>query len=74
MRKFTNRIKQTNTRYGDMWYFHEDPTIGRSSISMVNTARQNNISQYFTNSESIVVDIGTIIGTHTLGVCQIRAS
>ena len=64
-------LKQTNTRYGDMWYFHEDPTIGRS-LNLYGEYSQVEIifMQYFTNSESIVVDIGANIGTHTLGVCQ----
>jgi len=63
--------QQTKTRYGNMYYYQEDPTIGRSlELYGEYTHVEVIYMQYFTNKDSCVVDIGANIGTHTLGVCE----
>ena len=61
--------KQTNTRYGNMKYFVDDPVIGRS-LDLYGEYCHNEIEwmKTLTNSKSFVIDIGANIGTHTIGI------
>ena len=64
-------IHKTNTRYGEMSYYDEDPTIGRClELYGEYTHVEILFMQYFTDVGSCVVDVGANIGTHTLGVCE----
>jgi len=59
----------TNTRYGDMCYFVEDPTIGKS-LDLYGEYCHKEIEQIqsLTNTDSNVIDIGANIGTHSIGI------
>jgi FkbM family methyltransferase len=61
--------KQTNTRYGNMVYFLDDPVIGRS-LELYGEYCHDEIEwmKTLTNPESFVLDIGANIGTHTIGI------
>ena len=61
--------KQTNTRYGNMLYMEDDPTIGRS-LELYGEYCHSEIEaiKNFVGPTSWFVDIGANIGTHTVGV------
>jgi len=61
--------KQTNTRYGNMLYFLDDPTIGHS-LELYGEYCHTEIEWMIslTNPQSFVLDIGANIGTHTIGI------
>jgi len=61
--------KQTNTRYGNMIYFLDDPVIGRS-LELYGEYCHDEIwwMKTLTNPKSFVLDIGANIGTHTIGI------
>src|SRR6056300_223236 len=61
--------KQTNTRYGNITYFLDDPVIGRS-LELYGEYCHEEIEwmTMLTNPESFVLDIGANIGTHTIGI------
>jgi len=61
--------KQTNTRYGNITYFLDDPTIGQS-LELYGEYCHEEIEwmTMLTNPESFVLDIGANIGTHTIGI------
>ena len=61
--------KQTNTQYGNMVYFLDDPTIGRS-LELYGEYCHDEIEwiKTLTNPGSFVLDIGANIGTHTIGI------
>src|SRR6056300_1587014 len=61
--------KQTNTRYGNITYFLDDPVIGRS-LGLYGEYCHEEIEwmTMLTNPESFVLDIGANIGTHTIGI------
>ena len=61
--------KQTNTRYGNIVYFLDDPTIGQS-LELYGEYCHDEIEwmKTLTNPESFVLDIGANIGTHTIGI------
>jgi len=61
--------KQTNTRYGDMFYFAEDPTIGRS-LELYGEYCHNEVEivKQLANPNGVLVDVGANIGTHTIGL------
>lgn len=61
--------KQTNTRYGNMLYFLDDPTIGRS-LELYGEYCHAEIQAIkgLVTPTSWFVDIGANIGTHTIGV------
>ena len=61
--------KQTNTRYGNVVYFLDDPTIGQS-LELYGEYCHDEIEwmKTLTNPESFVLDIGANIGTHTIGI------
>jgi len=61
--------KQTNTRYGNMVYFLDDPTIGQS-LELYGEYCHDEIEwmKTLTNPKSFVLDIGANIGTHVIGI------
>jgi len=61
--------KQTNTRYGNMVYFLDDPVIGQS-LELYGEYCHDEIEwmKALTNPESFVLDIGANIGTHVIGI------
>ena len=61
--------KQTNTRYGLMSYYHEDPTIGHS-LNLYGEYCHPEIEMILSlvNKDSIYIDIGANIGTHTVSI------
>jgi FkbM family methyltransferase len=61
--------KQTNTRYGNMLYFLDDPVIGRS-LELYGEYCHDEIEwmKTLTNPKSFVLDIGANIGTHAIGI------
>ena len=61
--------KQTNTRYGNVVYFLDDPVIGRS-LELYGEYCHDEIEwmKTLTNPESFVLDIGANIGTHVIGI------
>jgi len=61
--------KQTNTRYGNITYFLDDPTIGQS-LELYGEYCHEEIEwmKTLTNPKSFVLDIGANIGTHTIGI------
>ena len=61
--------KQTNTRYGNMKYFADDPTIGRSLEYYGEYChREIEMILSFVDESSWYFDIGANIGTHTVSV------
>ena len=61
--------KQTNTRYGLMSYYHEDPTIGHS-LNLYGEYCHPEIEMILSlvNKDSTYIDIGANIGTHTVSI------
>ena len=61
--------KQTNTRYGNMVYFLDDPVIGQS-LELYGEYCHEEIEwmKTLTNPKSFVLDIGANIGTHAIGI------
>lgn len=61
--------KKVNTRYGNMMIFSDDPTIGRSLETYGEYCYPEvELILDYVDSDSIVLDVGANVGTHTLGI------
>ena len=62
-------LKQTNTRYGNMLYIEDDPTIGRS-LELYGEYCHLEVEaiKSLVTQDSWFVDVGANIGVHTVGV------
>lgn len=62
-------LKQTNTRYGNMLYIEDDPTIGRS-LELYGEYCHLEVEAITSlcTQDSWFVDVGANIGVHTVGV------
>lgn len=65
----TKKLKQTNTRYGNMLYIDGDPTIGRS-LELYGEYCHLEVEaiKSLVTQNSWFVDVGANIGVHTVGV------
>ena len=64
-------LSLTRTRYGEMWYFARDEVIGRS-LEQYGEWAEHEISLLsgYIVPETLVIDIGANIGTHTLAFAR----
>lgn len=61
--------KLVNTRYGNMYIFMDDPTIGRSlDVYGEYCYPEMTTILSFCNQNSLVLDVGANIGTHTIAI------
>ncbi len=62
-------LKQTNTRYGNMLYIEDDPSIGRS-LELYGEYCHLEVEaiKSLCTQDSWVVDVGANIGVHTVGI------
>jgi len=65
----SKQLKQTNTRYGNMLYIVDDPTIGRS-LELYGEYCHAEIEtiKALVNNQCWFIDVGANIGVHTIGV------
>lgn len=65
----TKTLVQTNTRYGNMLYIQDDPTIGRS-LELYGEYCHLEVDAIcnMVTADSWFVDVGANIGVHTIGV------